>query len=305
MSYSPLDTVNSKMDTLLKKIKNLFRRRPPRTGIALGGGGARGLAHIGALQVMESHSVPIDFIVGTSMGAIVGAAYCQTSSAKEVLARAKNYFENRTHQERVLKKQLGLSPDSRLARWRKSFSHSYFLLRNSDREALVEEKLLRELVHGLVEEGEIEDTKVPFWAVAVDLLSGKENALTRGSVRRAARASASLPGIFPPVRVDGQLLVDGGVTKVLPVSYAAQWGADEVITVDVSKEIEESEAPAKGLDILFRVNAIARNRLTELDKSAASLIIRPEVDDYQWYEFSKYEEIIARGREAARRALER
>jgi len=288
-----------------KFLRNLFsfQEERERIGLALGGGGARGLAHLGVLQALEERSFSLDQIVGTSMGAIVGGAYAQGAKVEELIARFADYQRLYGDQQKEIERSLGVSPRNRFDRWTTSLSNYYFMLRGSNGNSLLDGDMLVEMTDFLLSETEIGDTQIPFAAVAVDIISGEELLLTEGPIREAVRASASMPGIFPPVEWEGRFLLDGGVTNLVPVDDVFALGADRVIAVDVGKEVDFNSLPNKGLDLLFRVSAIARHQLKLRHMEKADVIIRPEVEDFSWYDFSDYEEIIDRGRTATERAI--
>jgi NTE family protein len=287
----------------LTLFRRILRRRRPRIGLALGGGGARGLAHLGVLQVLEEHGIPIDLIIGTSMGAIVGGAYAQEPDAQALEARIVAYLQSREEKEELAAQRVLRAPSGRLSRWANSLLQYYYLSRDARRSSLLEEEPLRRMISALLQEEPIEQTKIPFAAVAVDLLAGEVAVLDRGPIRVAVEASAAIPGVFPPMRLDERLLVDGGVSSLVPVEEAREKGADAVIAVDVGQELEEAPPPERGIDLLFRADEIARARLKRLHLRQADLVIRPQIGHLQWFEFARYREIIAHGEEAGREAL--
>lgn len=287
--------------TLLRRI---LRQRRPRIGLALGGGGARGLAHLGVLRVLED-TIKIDLIVGTSMGAVVGGAYAQEPEARALAARVIQYLESREEEEELAVRRVLRAPSGRLPRWANSFLQYYSLTRDARRSSLLEGELLRRMVAALLKDEPIERARIPFSAVAVDLLSGEVVVLDHGPIRAAVEASAAIPGVFPPVRLDDRLLVDGAVGSLIPVEEARGQGADAVIAVDVGQELEKARPPERGIDLLFRADEITRANLNRLQLRQADLVIRPRVGRLQWFEFAHYRRIIEQGAEAARKALPR
>jgi len=283
---------------------SFLRRRRSRIGLALGGGGARGLAHLGVLQVLEESNIKPDLIIGTSMGAIVGGAYAQEPDAPALAVRVVEYLRSREEEEeeRAARRVLR-APSGRLSRWASSLLQYYYLARELQRSSLLEEEPLQRMIAALLRDESIERTKIPFAAVAVDLLSGEVVVLDRGPIRTAVEASAAIPGVFPPVRLDDRLLVDGGVSSLVPVEEAREHGADAVIAIDVGEELEGASLPEREIDLLFRADEIARAHLTQLQLRGADLVIRPRVGHLQWFEFAHHEKIIASGEAAAREAL--
>jgi NTE family protein len=181
----------------------------PRIGLALGSGSARGLAHVGVIRAIEDAGLEVDFIAGTSMGALIGAIYA--SGKLDELEASFRDFD-----------------------WKKSASFFDVVLPKS---GLLDGAKVSELVRAHIHDETIEMLLKPFAAVATDIVSGEEVVIRSGDVIEAVRASISVPGIFTPVRSNGRILVDGGLTNPVPVSAARAMGADFVIAVDLNHEI--------------------------------------------------------------------
>ncbi len=187
---------------------NETRTDGPRLGIALGGGAALGFAHIGVLRVLIREGLAPDLVAGTSMGALVGAAYaCGRLDAMEEVARSID--------------------------WRRALALTDLSI---GRSGLLEGDSILAEIHRQLGAGPIESLPIPFAAVATDLITGTRRVLDRGDLAAAVRASISLPGIFVPVRAGDALLVDGGLMDNVPVSVAREMGADLVIGVDVTAD---------------------------------------------------------------------
>lgn len=183
--------------------------RRPRVGLALGSGSARGLAHLGVIRAIEDAGIEIDFIAGTSMGALIGAVH-----AAGKLDELEAFF--------------------RAFDWKKMASFFDVVLPKS---GLLDGARIGELVRAHVHADAIEMLPKPFAAVATDIVSGEEVVIRSGDVIEAVRASISVPGIFTPLRTNGHVLVDGGLTNPVPVSVARAMGADIVIAVDLNHQI--------------------------------------------------------------------
>ena len=177
-----------------------------RIGLALGSGAAKGFAHIGVLKVLDKEKIPIDFIAGTSIGAFIGAIYASGISAKE--------FE-----------ELVLNLDRRKI--------TSFFTPTIPYSGLVEGRRITEFLKSIIGNPNIEDLKIPFAAIATDVMSGREVIMTKGSVVEAVRASISIPGIFTPCKCNEDFLVDGGLVNPLPVNCVRDMGADFVIAVNI------------------------------------------------------------------------
>lgn len=288
---------------LLANFRRLFRRPRSKVGLALGGGGARGLAHLGVLQILQKSDIPIDIIVGTSMGAVVGGVYAQNPDMEITMSKVIQYLESRENDEESALWRVMNSSSGRLSRWANSLMQYYILTRNAKRSAILKEGTIQRMVSALYRDELIEDTKIPFAAVAVDILAGQIEVIKQGPIREAVKASAAIPGVFPPVRSDDRLLVDGGVCSMVPVEEALNFGAEVVIAVDVSKEWGKESEPMRGIDLLYRADNITRCHLKQYHLKKADLVIKPPVGNYEWFEFSHYQKIIGGGKKAAKKAL--
>ncbi|OGS95284.1 MAG: patatin [Gallionellales bacterium RIFCSPLOWO2_02_FULL_57_47] len=189
--------------------KTIDSNRRPKVGLALGSGSARGLAHLGVIRAIEDAGIEVEFIAGTSMGALIGAIYA--AGKLDELETTFRAFD-----------------------WKKTASFFDVVLPKS---GLLDGARVSELVRAHVHADTIEALPIPFAAVATDIVSGEEVIIRRGDVIEAVRASLSVPGIFTPVRSNGRILVDGGITNPVPVSAARAMGADIVIAVDLNHEI--------------------------------------------------------------------
>jgi len=280
-----------------------------KTGLVLGGGGARGLAHLGAIDVLAKKGIVPDLVVGASIGAMIGAIYATTGNSDEALARANDYFTCDCYEKIKFDFLKNTEEDSKndglldsLSRYlQKKFFYNVVLV---NRQSFVSMETYLENINFLIDDIDIRDTKIPFAAVCTDINSGSEIVLTKGSLRTAIAASSAIPGIFPPVELDGRLLVDGGWVNQLPVDTARSLGVDFVLAVNVARELEQDFSTETGLDIIRRSNAITRTVLNEIQAREADGVIDPEVGGISWAEFGCVNECMQRGRLAARQFLE-
>lgn len=214
------------MDRMRKKLANSGQQEKPRVGIALGSGSARGLAHLGVFRALEEFGLQVDVIAGTSIGALVGAVH-----AAGKIDRLEKTFQDFDWKKMAL------------------FFDVVF-----PKSGLIDGSKVSELVRSLVQSEAIEDLDKSFAAVATDITSGKEVWLQKGDVINAVRASISVPGIFTPVPLGEQILVDGGLTNPVPVSVARAMGADLVIAIDLNHDIISSKnlkASSKLANLVF------------------------------------------------------
>jgi len=273
-----------------------------RVGLALGGGAARGLAHIGVLQALEEADVPIDLITGTSMGAIVGAMYAADPRVAPLRERMLAYLQSdpfrKARLDFVIERKDRVDGEGLFYRFSQLARRKIFFTLAMSMLSFVSQETRDQSLEFLLPEINIEKTKLPFAAIALDLVSGEEVVLRSGPLRTAIAATSALPGILPPVEINGRKLVDGGWVNAVPVAPARDLGADIVIAVDVGSDPGEPEKMSSGLDVVFRADAIARNALSNLQLLQADLIICPSVGINHWADFSRANEIIARGRDA-------
>jgi NTE family protein len=275
----------------------------PKICLALGGGAARGLAHLGVLKVFEDAHVPIHMIAGTSLGAMMGGLYATKPDAAYWMERVEQFLRSFVSRKRRLEFIRKLEqPNNHNHGF---FNDMSFLIRKgyfwgvtATQSAFVAEQEYRDLIYPLIPDISIEQTTIPFACVATDIRNGKRVMYTTGSLRTAISASCALPGIFPPVEDNGMLLVDGGWVERVPVICAWEMGADIVIAVDVSSDVELFEEKS-GLDIVLRADAVTRIYLNEILVRNADVVIHPAVGGTHWADFSNPKEMYKQGETAA------
>lgn len=278
-----------------------------KIAVALGGGAARGLAHVGVLQVLLREGIRPDLIVGTSMGALVGALFAVHMDAGRVLEKLHSYFhcdsfqKIRNHFSKVADEN---NSSAGFFGWLSHYLQQSILYNVSlTRQSYVSIEDFMENISFVVDDISVQDTQVPLAIVCTDIHAGKEVVVTEGSLITAAAASAAIPGIFPPIELGGMLLVDGGWVDQLPVAPCRGLGADIVIAVDVAKELEHDYSLSNAFQILRRTNAITRNTLYQLQMKDADLVISPDVGGVHWADFECVEVCIKKGVEAAEDSL--
>ena len=246
--------------------------RPLRIGLALGGGAARGFAHIGVIKVLESHGIVPDYVAGTSAGSVVGALY----------AAGFNGFELQ---------KIGLELDENTLA---DFSFP--------RRGLFKGEALQDYVNRMVGQRPLEKLNRPFAAVATDLGNGNMVAFRTGNTGMAVRASSAVPGVFKPVAIRGREYVDGGLTSPIPVRAVKGMGADFVIAVDVGNKPQWNKSDST-LGVLLRTVTIMGNSTGRLEVEDADLIIRPSTQDVDSTDFDGRHAAILAGEKAASAAL--
>ena len=252
---------------------------PRRIGLALGGGAARGWAHVGVLEALEEAGIRPGCIAGTSIGALIGAIYASGGiDGVRALVQGVDWKRMLALVDPVL-----------------------------PRTGLIDGRRVEDLVRAHVREPRIEDLPIPFAAVATDLTTATEVVIDRGDIAEAVRASVSVPGLFTPVRSDARTLVDGGLLNPVPVSVTRAMGADWVIAVDVNPAVEGEGPyrPGSLLGVLVSTVAVTEVATTRLRLAAEppDLLIRPRVGHIRFLDFSRGRESVAAGHEAARDAI--
>jgi NTE family protein len=248
----------------------------PRIALVLGGGAARGFAHVGVIRALEQEKIPIDLIVGTSVGSLIGAIYAYDMNSFELEWTA-----------------FTLEKDS---------IFDYGLMTAFTSMGVAKGDKLEEFVKSKIPVANIENLKIPFAAVATDLNRGTRVVLDKGSVARAVRASSAIPGVFQPVEHQGKLLVDGGVIDNIPVSVAREKGADIVIAVDIGENMINFnitnllEVMLQSITIMGEVNA--RDR-----KKDADVLISPKIGDVGMLDFSQKKRSMMAGIEATQKVM--
>lgn len=271
--------------------------KPLKIGLALGGGAARALAHIGILDGLQQHGINIDVISGTSMGAIIGAMFAYHGDAAEVRQRFNRYLESDIFDKSGFNffKSLeargeGIMFDvTRMAR--RGLFNTLMITQTS----MISTESAMQSYEYLLDDLQIEDYTVPFAAVALDLLSGQRVVLDRGPVLQAIAASCAMPGVLQPIEHNGHLLVDGGWAETVPIMAARQLGADIVIAVDVGGAPRDFQAPRNAIDVIARADTLVRCALADAQLQAADVILQPKNGIAHWADFSKADEAIILG----------
>jgi NTE family protein len=247
--------------------------RTPAIGVALGGGFARGIAHIGVLKVLEEEGIPVRMIAGTSVGAIMGAAYCSGLSIAEL--------EEIAHKVRF----------TTFARW----TLSRYGFATTDRMTSFLNQTLK--VHTF------EELRIPLGVTATDFKTGGGTVFSSGPIIDPVRASCAYPGMFLPVEIDGRCLVDGMLSYPVPSRPLREMGAERVLAVHLKGQWSKSCAPRHFFDVIGQSFAIAQDMMSALWRSAADIVIEPDVAGFDYDDFKRAGELIRVGEQAMRSAL--
>jgi NTE family protein len=284
----------------------MLKSKGKRLGLALGGGGARGISHIGVLRVLEQENISIDLLVGTSIGALVGAAYASGMTADQIEEKFDTYLASPRFQASALYALAGVNESDKSGignRIQSFFKDRIHFIQAMFRPGILDNNSLKEAIDFFVPDIEIEKTNVLFRAVATDLSTGNEVIFSTGSLRHAVMASCAVPGIIEPVRVGEKVLVDGGVICLVPISVARRAGADIVIAVVVDRDIYSVEEFQNVFSIYFRASQIMSHRLKNHELMDADVVIQPAVGDLHWAGFSEAKGLVAEGEKAAKKHI--
>ena len=253
-----------------------------KIGLALGGGGAKGLAHIGVIKVLEEHGIPIDFIAGTSMSAMVGGWYAAHGNVESL----EKIFKEIDHKE--------VLPVRKVVKNHKGILFS-------------DKMVIQDLEDGFYGR-KIEELSIPFCAVSTDVETGAQVILREGNLSEAVGASIALPIMFKPARIDGKLLMDGGFVNPVPADIVREMGADFVIAIDVSSkwlDVSEEQIGIRNVySIVSKVFSALEYQVAQKILKEADIILRPAVLGYSWRDFDKAKEIIEKGIDEAEDNIE-
>jgi NTE family protein len=242
-------------------------------GLALGGGFARGIAHIGVLKVLEEESIPISYVAGTSVGALIGAIYCGGLPLAEI--------EHISSQVRF----------STFARWTLS------------RNGFASNQRMTHFLHRVLKVKTFEELRIPLAVTATDFRSGEGVVFRSGSLVDPVRASCAYPGMFLPVKIGGRLLVDGMLAHAVPTVPLRQMGAERVLAVNLRGKWSGDDGPRNIFEVIGQCFAIAQEMNRSQWKPAADWVIEPDVNGYKYDCFENTPELVRAGELAARAAL--
>jgi NTE family protein len=277
-----------------------------KIGLALGGGGARGLAHVGVIKALERKGISIDFIAGTSVGSVIGAFYAlykdsqKLQTSAQALANKMNQYQNQFDFNQFEKDDKKVLPWVKLTDFIKT---GYYLHTELRKTCLNDGEIIEKLFSEVFGESLFHETKLPFIAVAADLISGEEVFLNKGKIIPALMASCAIPGVFPPVQFQNTLLVDGGIIDNVPVKAVKMMGANFVIASNISKELKRKTEFKNAIDILLRSEKITSKELRKVQLETADFVISPKIHHIDWWNFSKPEQCMGLGEEATNKVI--
>ena len=267
-----------------------------KIGLALGGGGARGIAHLGVLYILEKYAIPIDMIAGTSIGAIISAMYAYHQDVSTI---SKVFFES---QESPEYKALQLDRIAKNARTESRFKYlkgsfaNYYLHRSM---GFLKAEKTESFLKTLFKDIQFENLKIPLALIAGNISQARGATFRGGDLLKAVQASMSLPMWMEPVEIDGDFYVDGIAHDVVPTRVLREMGADVVIAVDISLRDKPSHI-INALDVDQIADSMAINRSIDLSLESADIVIQPDTKGLMWYDFNRSLQLIRAGREATK-----
>lgn len=275
-----------------------------KKAIALGGGGARGLAHLGILKVFEENNIKFDLIAGTSMGSVIGALYAIEQDVDKIQKILKDYLFNKMFSKLNMEKLQG---DSQAASAKSLIRKAREFVKygaSNEANSFFANSMLEDMINTIIPDIDMKDTKIPLACVATDITNGKEKIFTKGALRKIVLASTSIPGVFPPVNIDGIWYTDGAHVNVTPVSVARLMGADFIIGSDVKSKLKTLDVvPVNSRDIMNRCNFIANHLFYEILIKEANVVLEPNIKQISWSEFNKFNLMVNEGEKEAKSKL--
>lgn len=281
----------------------------PSSGVclALGGGGFKGMAHVGVFEVLEAEGIAIERIVGTSAGALMGAAYAHLGEAAGVRALVERFVESQNMEQRgflgfhASGDQGGLA--AFMGRLVSGLKRQVALERMFRRRSAFGGAALRFIVRSFVPNLPIESFAIPFAVAALDIVRGEEVLLTEGSATSAVCGSSAVPGFFPPVQRGDRLLVDNGIVNNLPTQAARGLGAVRVVAVDLSSVLDDCPTEMVGMDNLLRAQDVSTTLANRRCGDAADVVVYPRLSGRNWLDPGDHQAVMEAGRLATREVL--
>ena len=277
LSISLLLSACSSLNTTQSEVTKINTARKPVIALALGGGAARGFAHVGVIKMLEANGIKPDIVVGTSAGSVIAALYATGLSGNELNQIASNMNE------------------ASITDWAMPFSNKFG--------GLIKGDALQNEVNRLVGNRTIERMKIPLGIVSTDLQTGNSILFRRGDTGQAVRASCSVPGVFMPTNIGGREYVDGGLSSPVPIRSAKKMGADIVIAVNISSE-PSSQNYSGTLGVILQTTTIMGKSINTFELPLADILIQPELNSMKGTDFKSRNTAILAGEVAAQMKIE-
>ena len=248
-------------------------KHKPKIGLALGSGGARGFAHLGVIKVLQEENIDVSYIAGSSMGALIGSMYAAGTDLEQLYKIVM------------------------------SFKRKYYLDFTVPKMGFIKGNRLKDFIGIFTKWKNIEDLQIPLAVVATNIKTGEKVVMKEGLTADAVRASIAVPGIFVPVKIGDQLLVDGGVVDRVPISVVKEMGADLVISVDVLNVKEDAELNSI-YEVILQTLDILQMEVMKSRQVKADVMLNPRVEKYSSSAFTNIDEIVALGEQEARKHID-
>jgi len=282
--------------------KNDSIKKDLKVGLVLSGGGAKGFAHVGILKVLEEAGVRVDYIGGTSMGAIVGAMYASGYNAKEIDSLIRTFDFDKIMQDQIPRKSKPFYEKQHGEKYAitlpvKKGKVGLPIALSKGQNVL---NLMSELLQHVDTIRDFNKLSIPFFCIATNLETGKQEILNSGFLPRAVQASGAFPTLLEPVEIDGKLLADGGIVNNFPIDEVLEMGADIIIGIDLKNEFFDKEELNSALKILDQIIGFQMYGHHDEKIKKADIYLHPNIDDYDVISFDKLEEIVKVGEDAAR-----
>ncbi len=279
----------------------------PKVGLVLSGGGAKGLAHIGVLKILEQEGIEISYITGTSMGAIIGGLYASGYNATQLDSIFKNVDANALVQDYVprLSKNFYERRDDEIYALQLPFDNFKIGMPQALSKGMYNYNLLSRLMYHVKDVKDFTRLPIPFACVATDIETGKEVVLNKGNLPQAIIASGAFPSLFSPVEIDGKLLIDGGVVNNYPVELVRKMGADIVIGVDVQDDLKTRKEIGGAMGVLLQTTNFPMIEQMNQKRIYTDIYIKPDIKGFNVVSFDMGDQIIPRGENAAKEVLDK
>lgn len=272
--------------------------------LALGGGGARALAHIGVYKVLKENNFEIKGVVGTSMGALIGALICLKKEPEEIYELVNRFIKERDYVISGIPRLLKFKTKTPLSVLAKNFKQRILLNISINSVGLFSTSRIEFFIDKFIEEENIEEMPIPFACTATDLLEGEIYLFRKGNLRTALVCALSLPGFFKPYPYKGKLLVDGGLIEEIPLDSAKSIFDEKILAVDVSQPLLPMSGKENLVDLTYRFHAIAIKHLRRKTIENHKYLINVNLKDCEWYEFEKLNLLTKAGELAAHKFLD-
>ncbi|MEO0123501.1 MAG: patatin-like phospholipase family protein [candidate division WOR-3 bacterium] len=268
-----------------------------KLGIALGGGGAKGLAHIGVLEMLEENRIRLNYVAGTSIGAMVGAIYCLQGSAKNLREITKSIVESEEFKKLEIDKFYSRGAN-KFETFKKKLFEKYYYGTLFFKKSILKIEATEKLLKRIFADKTFSDLKIPFVCNSLDINSGNEVIFTTGPLYRAVWASCAIPGVFPALYNDDKILIDGGTINNIPIEPLKEIGAKIIIAVYLGDIPRFEKEPDTGFLITQRALSFMKYHLDKRILKLADCVIKPELNEHHWADFTAREDLIQKGREA-------